>query len=173
VYPSYYRARYYDPASGRFLNEDEVGNDEGSNLYVYVGNSPADSRDPTGFYQLKGFPPDKAGQMDDAIKKAIAKLKADCPSCAGPNGGKIADALQNATFVYKPDSKDCGTTIKFLFVRHIQVGGPAFDPNKCCKLESTLAHEGYHLAVGFGHPDVPGSPADIEKKCFNCGTGHP
>ena len=73
----------------------------------------------------------------------------------------------------RPDSKGCGTTIKFAFIRHIQIGGPAFDPNACCKLESTIAHEGYHLAVGFGHPDAPGGPADIEKKCFNCGTGHP
>jgi RHS repeat-associated protein len=33
---SYYRARYYDPAIGRFLREDEVENDEGVDLYAYT-----------------------------------------------------------------------------------------------------------------------------------------
>jgi RHS repeat-associated protein len=177
---SYYRARYYDPSIGRFLSEDEVGNDEGENLYVYVRNSPIDSRDPTGFYKLKGFPPDQVGQMNNAIKDAIAKLKADCPSCAGPNGPKIADALQKATFVYKPDLKDCAETLKedflFIHIRRVNVARIAFDPNKCCTLASTIAHEGFHLVNPMGqpdHPDQPGGPYDIEKKCFNCGTGHP
>jgi hypothetical protein len=39
-------------------------------------------------------------------------------------------------------------------------------------LEPTIAHEGYQLALGLGHPAVPGGPADIEKKCFNCGKGY-
>ena len=155
------------------MSEDEVGNDEGANLYAYVADSPVGSRDPTGFYKLKGFPAGRKEQMDQAIRDAIAKLRADCPSCAGPNGPKIADALQKATFVYKPDLKDCGLTIKAVVVRHIDIGDVAFDPNKCCTLASTVAHEGFHLAVALGHPDEPGGPNDIEKKCFNCGTGHP
>ena len=93
----YYRARYFDSSIGRFLSEDGVGNDKGLNLYVYVDNSPIDSRDPTGFYKLVGFPADKIGDMNNAINNPISDLKADCPSCAGPNGPKIADALQNAT----------------------------------------------------------------------------
>lgn len=37
----YYRARYYDPNIGRFLSEDGIGNDEGFNVYLYVGNAPS------------------------------------------------------------------------------------------------------------------------------------
>jgi RHS repeat-associated protein len=45
----YYRARYYDPMSGRFLSEDPLRFvDVGSNLYAYVGNSPTNLVDPSG-----------------------------------------------------------------------------------------------------------------------------
>ena len=37
----YMRARYYDPAVGRFISEDPIGFDgEDANLYAYVGNNP-------------------------------------------------------------------------------------------------------------------------------------
>jgi RHS repeat-associated protein len=47
--PSYYRARYYDPNPGRFINEDPAGFDAASpNFYAYVGNDPSDGIDPFG-----------------------------------------------------------------------------------------------------------------------------
>jgi len=50
---SYYRARYYDPQTGRFINEDPVGFAGGqANLYVYVGDSPIDFTDPFGLRPL-------------------------------------------------------------------------------------------------------------------------
>jgi len=45
----YYRARFYDPATGRFLSQDPLGFAAGdTNLYRYVGNSPLDFVDPSG-----------------------------------------------------------------------------------------------------------------------------
>jgi RHS repeat-associated protein len=44
----YYRARYYDPAVGRFISEDSWGLAAGVNLYAYVGNSPSQAVDPFG-----------------------------------------------------------------------------------------------------------------------------
>jgi RHS repeat-associated protein len=45
----YYRARYYDPATGRFLGEDPKGFGAGdANLYRYVGNQPTGRIDPMG-----------------------------------------------------------------------------------------------------------------------------
>ncbi len=46
----YYRARYYDPQSGRFLSEDPIGYNGGTNFYSYVGNSPTMLIDPKGNY---------------------------------------------------------------------------------------------------------------------------
>ncbi len=43
------RARYYDPAHGRFISEDPLGFGGGDiNLYAYVGNSPLSFIDPLG-----------------------------------------------------------------------------------------------------------------------------
>ena len=45
----YYRARYYDPYSARFLTKDPIGLAGGlTNLYSYVGNNPVNLVDPTG-----------------------------------------------------------------------------------------------------------------------------
>jgi RHS repeat-associated protein len=45
----YYRARYYDPAVGRFVSEDPIGFSAGdTNLYRYVGNNATNYTDPSG-----------------------------------------------------------------------------------------------------------------------------
>lgn len=45
----YYRARYYDPPTGRFLSEDPLGFGGGDvNLYTYALGSPTNFFDPTG-----------------------------------------------------------------------------------------------------------------------------
>jgi RHS repeat-associated protein len=44
----YYRARYYNPQIGRFLQTDPVGYGAGMNLYRYCGNSPVGHVDPSG-----------------------------------------------------------------------------------------------------------------------------
>ncbi len=44
----YYRARYYDPASGRFVSEDPIRFHGGLNYYRYVFNHGVNYRDPYG-----------------------------------------------------------------------------------------------------------------------------
>lgn len=44
----YMRARYYDPAMGRWISEDPIGVAGGLNLYQYAGNDPVGRRDPWG-----------------------------------------------------------------------------------------------------------------------------
>ena len=45
----FYRARYYDPSLGRYLNEDPLGFAGGSgNLYNYAFNNPSNLTDPSG-----------------------------------------------------------------------------------------------------------------------------
>jgi hypothetical protein len=50
---SYYRARYYDPTTGRFISEDPIRFDSGQNdFFVYVGNHSTDLVDPSGLLQV-------------------------------------------------------------------------------------------------------------------------
>ncbi|MBP6668254.1 MAG: RHS repeat-associated core domain-containing protein [Gemmatimonadales bacterium] len=44
----YMRARYYDPALGRWISEDPIGIAGGLNVYAYAGNDPVNGRDPSG-----------------------------------------------------------------------------------------------------------------------------
>lgn len=53
----YYRARYYDPNSGRFISKDPIGFKGGDvNLYRYVGNNPINIIDPFGLHEVHFIP---------------------------------------------------------------------------------------------------------------------
>jgi len=48
----YYRARYYSPKLGRFLQTDPAGMNAGLNFYAYVNGDPLNLVDPTGLIEL-------------------------------------------------------------------------------------------------------------------------
>lgn len=52
----YYRARYYKPELGRFLQPDPIGFGDGLNLYTYVGNNPLNWIDPWGLEKTPELP---------------------------------------------------------------------------------------------------------------------
>ena len=53
----YYRSRYYDSMSGRFLSEDPIGFDgDGVDFYAYVENNVTGSVDPFGLQHAPGGP---------------------------------------------------------------------------------------------------------------------
>ncbi|MCF6245693.1 MAG: RHS repeat-associated core domain-containing protein, partial [Sulfurovum sp.] len=50
----YYRARYYDPTTQRFLSRDPIEFEAGDfNFYRYVGNDPVNYVDPSGLFLLQ------------------------------------------------------------------------------------------------------------------------
>jgi RHS repeat-associated protein len=48
----YYRARYYNPYIGRFLQTDPIGYGDGMNTYAYCGNNPTTCVDPFGLLRV-------------------------------------------------------------------------------------------------------------------------
>ncbi len=163
----YYRARYYDPVTGRFIAEDPLGMRDSVNRYVYAKNNSLNFEDPLGLYRLEGFTPVGEVLMTFAIRQALEKLRESCPSCAGKDGPKLANLIENATFVYLPNLKDCGQTgpVSFLgLFRHKFGIGPAGLGPQCCSLASTIVHEAVH---GMRNSSDK-RPDQVEKDCFGC-----
>ena len=86
----YYRARFYDPSLGRFIQRDPLGFADGFNYYAYVGNNPLSFSDPFGTKKLilrywanqvellngrlwEGFPT-RARTLQDLVSDAKSKV---------------------------------------------------------------------------------------------------
>jgi len=83
----YYRARYYDPTSGRFLSEDPIHFIGGVNFYRYVRNKPPNFRD------ALGLCPDTC--RTEAIEMAAAGVALDAIGLV-PGGEAVAAAASDA-----------------------------------------------------------------------------
>ena len=99
----YYRARYYNAATGKFISLDPIGFNAGdSNLYRYVGNSPIGFIDPFG--EMRTFDPShpdcialarKINNIRNDIQKRLTEINQNplnlpetCP------GGKPRESVQ-------------------------------------------------------------------------------
>ncbi|HWZ45990.1 MAG TPA: RHS repeat-associated core domain-containing protein [Candidatus Saccharimonadales bacterium] len=80
----YYRARYYDPVTGRFISEDPAQFWGDINFYQYVNNTPVNMLDPTGLlsfeynvkYRRNGWVPLLGGYT--FINNPIIHVRCDC-----------------------------------------------------------------------------------------------
>jgi RHS repeat-associated protein len=118
----YYRARYYDSTTGRFLSEDPIGFTGGDvNTYRYVQNSPVNFTDPVGLATVinnSGSPVLVSGNPGGGHGTAAQPVYAVIPPMngtvyGGPKNGipgysNITDAL-NAYYHNGPAPKSVGT----------------------------------------------------------------
>ena len=74
----YLRARYYDPAIGRFLTQDPLLGSpllpQALNRYPYVGNNPILWTDPSGLCKWNWDPVDKLDCLKDAGQWAVGQV---------------------------------------------------------------------------------------------------
>jgi uncharacterized protein RhaS with RHS repeats len=105
----YYRNRYYNPATARFISEDPVGWASGqTNAYAYVGGNPVQFSDPSGlqwagggsyapppYVPGGGFGPRTPGSGSQGLDDWLGN----------PSGGTFADSNADDPVVY-PDNPD-------------------------------------------------------------------
>jgi len=104
----YYRARYYDPDAGRFVNEDPLGfNGLDINLFRYVGNSTIRYTDPEGLLTID---PTFNASCLPSLKRAIKIVsnlpkKCDCAFKAIGSHRSLQQLLgdPSITIHYDPD----------------------------------------------------------------------
>jgi RHS repeat-associated protein len=105
----YYKARFYSPMFGRFLQTDPVGYKSDPDLYSYVNNDPTDKTDPTGMCEpqscIEGSGSGPAG-FDSGVARAIrdnvsvsASARFSANFIAGVNAKATVDqqSLQDGT----------------------------------------------------------------------------
>jgi RHS repeat-associated protein len=96
----YYRARYYDPTAGRFMQRDPLGFSDGINPYAYVGNSPANFTDPLGLsknaqsplVQASAFPGNNIRQLNDELQAKGNEFSENLSDAAKSMAAKALDA---------------------------------------------------------------------------------
>jgi RHS repeat-associated protein len=168
---SYYRARYYDPNAGRFLNEDPVAFLSGGiNFYRYVENSPLDFKDPNG---LQAQPSSnccdqqKTKEILDQLQNAFsgpAAAKSKVFQKYKPCLQKLLKDVKFQCGPSPPGKPECGHTVVpgTVYLTPDGIAGRG----GCKAAKSTVAHEMVHTCYD---DDLNGpwlNSIDQEKEAF-------
>lgn len=139
-----YRARYYDSAAGRFINEDPLRFSQGVNFYAYVGNAATNLIDPTGLAKccptkeendIQRLADQTRARLDQLRNFGTAVLPTDPPGAFGAASGCSRDsfAILNGQRIRIPDQYNVVINV---------------DPLKHpCQYECTVKHEMVHARM--------------------------
>jgi RHS repeat-associated protein len=143
----FYRARYYDPAAGRFLSEDPIEFRGGVNFYRYVSNGPTNLTDPLGLGPGVipwpwPWPAIPGKPLGDALSKVIGATGRVIGVGGRALGVGVTVVLDLTIFApafgdeeakYLPRPKPCDPDKKVLCYLNGEYKDPSFDPKfKMC-----------------------------------------
>ena len=88
----YYKARFYSPALGRFLQTDPIGTVDDLNLYAYVGNSPVNFTDPSRLSRAEAVQLACGGAMACA-SMALEVISKTMDEWTGGYGARLSESV--------------------------------------------------------------------------------
>lgn len=157
----YYRARWYDPQTGRFISEDPIGLAGGINQYAYVGNNPQNATDPSGLYEidvhyyLTYFLARKTGCFEEWEAHDIAnedQRTDEDPNTLPALGNTPKQRMQNRVFHALDPSASAGVRSPLLWqgAMNEKSGSHKWIGRSLHYLQDTFSHEGYDSDI-IGH----------------------
>jgi RHS repeat-associated protein len=160
----YYRARYYDPVKGRFLQADPIGYQVDLNLYAYVGNDPTDQQDPTGMTNNCGtgntgshIPGQSGGHCEGEAKYTGDKRSAELARSKQGGGSKPPPSTGPAGVVVASEPGSGGDSNGSL-----PEGGHDYSagPHVICEAQWHCSAELVGKTYSKARNAIPGNPID-------------
>jgi hypothetical protein len=148
----YLRNRYYDPATGKFTQEDPIGLAGGLNLYGFAGGDPINFSDPFGLRH------DEEGDGSETDKERFARFVEQL-AASTESDAEFVDALAGAVLGAvggNPETADPGrSTVSF--------GASGFRPDLVDDA-NPVRHYVANLAAGFRWGGVAGDAIAIVRE---------
>jgi RHS repeat-associated protein len=160
----YYRARYYDSNSGRFLTEDSARFASGKyEFYAYVDNSPLNFRDPSGNEPC-------CQKNIDFAKKELETALSNAQLMRGRIVKKYKDCLlkfPQTDIKCDPSRSDCGAhnpvAVNTIVITPLGAQGRK---GPCGPVASTFLHEMVHICYNNDLASKPITSLEQEKEAF-------
>jgi RHS repeat-associated protein len=92
-----FRARWYDPETGRWLSKDPIGIAGGLNQYIFIGNNPVNFRDPSGLRAYVAPRTQGNGGRVTGYQTGTGKASSASEAAFGATTA-LGDAMQNGNY---------------------------------------------------------------------------